>query len=232
MFRHLVLAGALVTMTIAAAGCGDHVTAVPAVESRSMTDYLLTTSDTPDITYALPWGNAVIQAGIAGMYAKEDSPPCRARNAAIELLTNDPFAGAIQRVLSIGERRDGDTQIAVLNRVVDPVALLEAMQACSTWSRLSSIKNGVTKVDFVGETLSRKDIPGVGLVFELPAMRYVSTGPDNFYPRACLLRFATVGNRTVVEYLFGNTLDFTISTDTLAFGDRLLIAQVGKLRVA
>ncbi|WP_327145469.1 hypothetical protein [Nocardia sp. NBC_01327] len=124
-----------------------------------------------------------------------------------------------------------DVQIAVLNRVVDADALASTMRACPSVNISVRDRDGSEQV-IDWEVPVLKDIAGAGQVREMPYIRELGNKSSGSMPTAAVVRFATVGARTVVEYISGNLGSFRpeMPAESIAFGDRLLATQVAKLQ--
>ncbi|MGX1805319.1 hypothetical protein ACWIGI_06360 [Nocardia sp. NPDC055321] len=236
----MFFAGVLVGAAVIAAGCSADqeaattTTAAPTttVAPRPMTDYLLSNADTPEITYVLPPTGDAVLLGTVGIASGKDTPACTARNAAIPIVTADPMAAALARVDTADGKPRYDIQFAVLNRVVDVDALATTMRACPSVNVSVRNADGTEQAPAAWETPVVKDIPGVGSVHEMLYIRELGSKTAGSMPAAAVVRFAVVGDRTVVEYISGKLGSYNpeIPAESLAFGDRLLAAQVAKLK--
>lgn len=237
--RRVVFVGLLVGAAVVAAGCSSSQEEATATSSaapttvapRPMTAYLVSNADTPEITYVLPPAADAIALGTVGVASGKDTPECLARNAAIPIVTADPMAAALTRVETADGKPRYDVQIAVLNRVVDADALASTMRACP--SVQVSVHNGDGSEQAIDwEVPVVKDIAGVGPVREMPYIRELGNKSTGSMTAAAVVRFVTVGNRTVIEYISGKlgSYDPEIPAESIAFGDRLLAAQVAKLK--
>ncbi|UGT44526.1 hypothetical protein LTV02_14530 [Nocardia yamanashiensis] len=233
--RVLIIAALAAIATAATTGCAhDDPAKSPATGRLSMSDLLLTSEEIPGIVFTLPWGaDAARQSAISVRFAGE-TPQCRTRDSATTLVTDDTSAGTIQQLESADGVPRHDVRLAVLDHTVDPAAMSATIRACPAWSRISTYPfDGTPPVSFGGESPSTADIPGIGPVIELAVVRDGASTPANgFFPTATLVRFVTVGDRTVVEYLDADRSTLRIPVETRAFGDRLLRAQVDKVRSA
>ncbi|MFR9751093.1 hypothetical protein ACL02S_08655 [Nocardia sp. 004] len=77
-----------------------------------------------------------------------------------------------------------------------------------------------------------KDIPEVGPVREMSYIRELGDKTTGSILAAAVVRFVTVGNRTVVECISGNLGSFLpeMPAESITFGDRLPAAQVAELK--
>ncbi|MFI9508447.1 hypothetical protein [Nocardia sp. NPDC052566] len=236
----MVFAGLLLGAAAVAAGCSNSQQAAIATNStaptttvvaRPMTDYLVSSADTPEITYVLPPAADAAALGTVGLASSRNTPECAARNAAIPLVSADPMTAALARVETADGKPRYDIQIAVLNRVVDVDALASAMRACPSANVSVRNRDGSEQaVDW--EMPVFKDIVGVGSVREMPYIRELGNKSSGSMPTAAVVRFVTVGNRTVVEYISGSLGSFRpeMPAESITFADRLLAAQVAKLK--
>ncbi|MFD3596712.1 hypothetical protein ACFWU5_28690 [Nocardia sp. NPDC058640] len=195
-----------------------------------MTEFLVTAADSPGITYTQPSAAAAAQLGAIGMASGKDSPECAARNSAIRMITTDLYAGALTRVATADGEPRYDVQIAVLNRVVDTAALAATMRGCTTASAMTVTSRDGSTEQMQWEAPVPQEITGVGPIVAMTLLRELGDKASGSMPTASVVRFVTVGGRTVVEYVSGDLLGFEVSAQSLALGDRVLTAQVAKLR--
>ncbi|MFI5780647.1 hypothetical protein [Nocardia sp. NPDC051570] len=196
-----------------------------------MTEYLVSTVETPEITYVLPPAADAVALGTVGVASGRNTPECAARNAAIPIVAADPLAAALARVETADGKPRFDVEIAVLNRAVDVDTLASTMRACPSVNISVRNRDGSEQaIDW--EVPVIKDIAGVGSVREMSYIRELGNRSSGSATAAAVARFVTVGNRTVVEYINGNLFSYRpeLPTESIAFGDRLLAAQVAKLK--
>ncbi|MEV6065997.1 hypothetical protein AB0L82_05530 [Nocardia sp. NPDC052001] len=238
--RRIVLAGLAAVSVIAIGGCGkSEEAAAPApttaptttVPPRPMTDYLVTAGDTPGVTYVLPPATDAMALGMIGFASAQQTPECQARNTAIKVINSDPYASALARVDTADGRPRYDVQIAVVNRAIDTTALADAMHGCAgTGSRMVFMDGAGKSADPGFEIPVTRDIADIGPVVEMPLMRELGSRATGTMPSSGLIKFATVGSRTAIVYITGKFMSAEIPADSIAFGDRVLTAQVAKLR--
>ncbi|WP_433665001.1 hypothetical protein ACQPW1_24185 [Nocardia sp. CA-128927] len=237
--RRMVFAGLLVG-AVAVAGCANRPEAVTAISSaaptttvapRPMTDYLVSNADTPEITYLLPAAADAVTLGTVGVASGKNTPECAARNATIPMVAADPLTSALVRVETADGKPRYDVQIAVLNRVVDVDALASTMRACPAVNISVRNPDGSDQaIDW--EVPAVKDIAGVGSVREMSYIRELGNKSAGSALAAAVVRFVAVGKHTVVEFISGNIGSYRpeLSTESIALADRLLSAQVAKLK--
>ncbi|MGW4366597.1 hypothetical protein ACWEKT_13220 [Nocardia takedensis] len=235
-----ILVASVLVCGVLGAGCASEDRAAGAPSSsgapaptRPVTELLLTAADTPEAAYRTPPPEQAARLGAVAVAVSvtdtDRAPACRARDAAIALIDGDPSAGALVTAAPVEGASGFEVHLAVLNRVIDTSALAVRLSACpSRWTGEAVTVADGSQSERLWEVPTSRQIAGVGAVAEMSAMRRPEGESDAAVPT--VIRFVEVGGRTVVQYISAPAWAAEIPAEGIAFGDRLLDAQVAKVR--
>ncbi|WP_157762556.1 hypothetical protein [Nocardia yamanashiensis] len=231
-----IFIGGLAALAVAVAGCGaEEKTATTATSTpvtttpdppRPLTDYLLGDGEYPGISVSRATvAGAIELARLGKYYTGQDRPECVTRNTVINLVPQGSDSAAMNLV------SNKDIQILMLDHPVDVAALAATMQACPM--NTIKVKNGSGGWDVTPLEIPRTvEVAGVGPVIEMDYIRDAGSAGFMPYTKASTVRFVSVGQRTVVEFVSGDLMSstFPLPEQLLAFADEALAGQVEKVR--
>lgn len=227
MARGLRTLGMAVMCVSICIGCQRDTSISPdAGRAEAVAELLVTGTDTPGITYlALSASQTSQIARISGAPAETDSNPDCAARARLGLISGDPAVDALVRVDTANGIDVHQVWNGVTVRDIDLAAVTASYRGCPSVTNAVRL-NQPDGSSIVVDGPTSRDIAQIGPVMEIPVL-FDWHGDERFG----LIRLVEVGERTAIQFVrCTSDQPNTIWPNDLFVADRILIAQVAKIR--